>query len=101
MIESGCSNKTLFTKKHMANWIWLMDCSLQASSRNSQMEKLAGSDKEQNIEKRCEEVQSASIYVRGVSNDKIKKKTRKREIYLKGKKVKFLITNEKMNAFSS
>lgn len=32
-----------------------MDCSLQASSRNSQMEKLAGSDKEKNIEKRCEE----------------------------------------------
>ena len=29
------------------------------------------------------------------------KNTRKREIYLKGKKVKFLITNEKMNAFSS
>ena len=62
-----------------------MDCSLQASSRNSQMEKLAGSDKEQNIEKRCEEVQSASIYVRGVSNDKIKKNKEEGDIF-EGKK---------------
>ena len=45
------------------------------------------------------EVRCASIYVR-VSNDKIKK-NKEEGIYLKGKKVKFLITNEKMNAFSS